>query len=224
MAINRTLTISNAPTRTGSIETCVYSGAAAQLISRSSVADLPHVSGVEEHPSFSGIMRDSENLWPLSGEITCTYTWSEEDNTDVLASLSDWESLANRADTTISIDKDARQASLVINGDYNHSDWVSHPAKWIPKSATAVATAERSSKIVCITRRENPELWTCEYLCISEGSSKQITKEGTECFLFISGNATVGSTNITANEVVKMSSSSVTLSATDRCVVVRLYK
>jgi hypothetical protein len=206
------------------LKTCVYTGAALQAISRSAISDLPHVGSGQDHPTLAGVIRDSETLFPLSGEISCVYTWDAADDTQVAASISDWRALVERADTTVTVDQSARQATVVINGDYNHNDWVSHPTKWILKSPNAAATASRASKILCIERLVDENDWTLEYLCVPASGTKQITKEGTDCYLFVSGAATIGSTSIDAGETVAMNSPTATITATDRCVVIRVYK
>lgn len=224
MAINHTFQSTNGETVGSKLKTFTYTSSGSAQISRSELTDLPYVGDGEAHPTLGGVIRDSETLWPISGSIACVYNWSAAEDADVSASISGWRSLVERADTTVTVDLAARQATVTIDGDYNHADWVSHPTKWILNSGTATASTSAGAKIVCIERLVNQDDWTLEYLCVAAGSTKQITKEGTDCYLFVSGAATIGSTSIDAGDTVAMSSSSATITATDRCVVVRAYK
>lgn len=224
MPINHTFESTNQKSVGSKLTTFIYETSSSAQISRSELTDLPYVGDGEKHPTYSGVIRDSETLWPISGSIACVYNWSAAEDTEVAASISNWRSLVERADTTVTVDLAARQATVTINGDYDHADWVSHPTKWILNSGTATASTSAGAKIVCISRMVDQGEWTLEYLCVAAGSTKQITKEGTDCYLFISGAATIGSTSIDAGETVAMSSSSAIITAIDRCVVVRAYK
>jgi hypothetical protein len=224
MAISHNLNIKDAEYVASKLNIIYYDGAVSQQVSRDDITELPHVTGEDPHATLAGIVRDGENLWPVSGEVTCTYTWSEDNHDDIVSSLSSWKTLLSRSDVTVTTDAANRTASVVVDADYDHSDWIGHPVPWVPKATSAVAAVSQAAKFVCIEKTVDIDDWTIEYLTVDAGSSKLISKQGTTCYLFVSHDATLGSTNVNAGDTVLLSSSNINVIATSRTTIIRMYK
>lgn len=214
-------TLFEQPNVDGNIELTVTELDSETRLTRFQSNDVLHHEAKVLHPDHSGVMKGGGSLFPVSGEMTVTWYWSEAENSDTANSLDAWKAMVDRADITISEDLENRQVSATINGDYNHSDWVSHPFEYVPNSSAGRLTGS-NSVIACLTRLSDPTSWTTQYK--HSDAATTITKSGTTCYVYCSAPVTVGGTEYPAHKLFNLTSDSVTITPEGRCLFVKVSK
>jgi hypothetical protein len=214
-------TLSKARNIDGMLEVIVSRLTTSYSLNRLQPQDVLHHEAKVIHPEHAGIMSGGGSLFPISGAMSVTWGWSEADDTTVKASMSDWEAMIARPDITVTKDLDNRQVTATIDGDYNHSDWVSHPFEYVPLSTTGQLGGDNSD-VVCISRLIDPTGWSTQY--IHSDSSVTVDKAGTDCYVYCSSPVSVSGTNYDAHKVFNLTSESVVITPESRCLFVRVSK
>lgn len=191
----------------------------------SSNAEIPHNDGITvSHPTISGLQRSGENHILTSGTITVVWTLAENITSQQITNYTTW--LASDMPTaTITHDSTENTITMVYTAEYGQTSFKSLPVSYSPLRTNAKMTFSTGSDFACFLRTDgSPDSWTVDYRDIAASGSATIDKEGTHCYVFFSEAVTVGSNTRNAYELYKITSSSITASATTACKVIRLYR
>lgn len=190
---------------------------------RSAARDIYHIENKIFHDIYSGVIKGGTSLFPFEGEISITWSIEESDVTTVKSDLASWKALVSRPDVTITEDWTANTVTAVVNANYDHGSWVSHPFVYVPLSSTArIDAGNNGAKIVCVMRLVDVDNWSVEYRTIS--STETIAKSGEECYVFLSADHIINGTEYAGYTVKKLTSASVDVTPTGRCTVIKVYK
>lgn len=214
-------TLSSARNIDGMLEVTVSRLMTDYSLNRVQPQDVVHHEAKVLHPEHAGIMSGGGSLFPVSGTMSVTWGWAEADDPAVLASMSDWEAMIARPDITVTKDLDNRQVTATVDGDYNHSDWVSHPFEYVPLSTTGQLGGD-GSDVVCISRLTDPTDWSTQY--IHSDAAVTVDRVGANCYVYCSSPVSVGGTDYEAHKVFNLTSDSVVITPESRCLFVRVSK
>ena len=224
MAINKdTNIVENHANIDNKIGVTVHEWSADHYFERSTAQDVYHVEAKVVHDTYGGIMKGGTSLFPFEGEITVTWSIQDADVDTVKADIANWKSMVDRGDVTVSEDWTENTVMATLNADYDHSDWVAHPFAYVPLSSYArIDAGANGASIACIMRLTDIDSWTVEYKTIN--SQETIAKSGTDCYVFFSAGCNIGGTDCDAYSIKKLNSSSVDVTPTGRCTVIKVYK
>lgn len=201
----------------------VHDWSANHYFERTAAQDIYHVEAKVLHDTYGGVIKGGMSLFPFEGEISITWNIEDIDVDTVKADLSSWKSMVDREDVSISEDWTANTVTATVNADHNHSEWVSHPFAYVPLSNSArIDAGDSGAKIACVMRLVDVDDWAVEYKTIS--SEETITKSGSDCYVFFSTDYSINGTDYDAYTVKRLTSSSVDVTPTGRCTVIKIYK
>ena len=224
MAIAKQTTIaSNNLNIDNKIGVTVHDWASGDFFERSTAQDIYHVEAKVGHDTYGGIIKGGTSLFPFEGEISITWSVEASDVATVKSDLASWKALVSRSDITITEDWTANTVTATVNADFDHGSWVSHPFPYVPLSNTVrIDAGSNGAKIACIMRLADVNDWSVEYKTIN--SIETIAKSGTECYIFLSSDYSIGDTDYDAYTVSNLTSASVDVTPTGRCTVIKVYK
>lgn len=224
MAISKQTTIaSNRVNIDDKIGVTVHDWASGDFFERSTAQDIYHVEAKVAHDDYAGIIKGGTSLFPFEGALSITWSIEAHDVETVKADLASWKSLVSRPDVTFTEDWTANTVTATVNADYDHGSWVSHPFPYVPLSNGArIDAGSNGAKIACVIRLAYLGDWSVEYKTIS--STETITKSGTECYIFLSSDYSIGGVDYDAYTVSNLTSASVDVTPTGRCTVIKVYK
>lgn len=205
--------------------------AANSYMGRTNLADVPH-NGEQYvgHPTIDGLYRSGENYLLTEGSIALVYTLDGMCNAQQRANFLAWtqsndDGAVDITGATYTYDADADTMTMLYTVEYGTLTWSRLPCLYGPKSSGARMTFDQGSTLACFLRIDGePEEWTVRYRDIPANTTAVIDKTNTNTYVFFTKPVTKDGTQLNKHQFYKVTSSSITVSASEDCKVVRLSR
>lgn len=188
------------------------------FVGREGVDEIPHANGnPDDHPTLNKVKRAGSNYILSKGIITVYADWEGDtdppSSDDVDAYISHLQSrnfsqpAKNVVKTDTRLEFDFTADKEITGGPYEMFDWN------IKSSRAGIIIKDPDTYLACILRLgDNPFDWTFSDYIVKAGETLSISKQGTECYLFICGPSfIIGDTILQDKSVKKLTSSNASI-------------
>jgi hypothetical protein len=192
------------------------SSAIGSVIGRDNIDTVPHGNGnPDDHPTLNKVKRAGANYILGRGTINLCFDWEGDNDppnsNDVDAFIEHLQSrnysmsVNNIVKTDTNITFDLSSDMSQTGGPYDIFDWA------IKANCAKVTVKDSDTYLACILRLgDTPLDWSFNDYIIGAGDTLDISKQGTECYLFICGSSfIIGDNTLADKSLKKLTSSSV---------------
>lgn len=205
---------------------------AGRHMTRDSQNDVAHNEGQEvPHPSLPGVLKSGEHHILVKGGCSIVSDLNAAVTAEQVQGYLDHfesndENMRDANGAVLSYNATDHQLTVSYDVEFGQPNWRVLPMLWVPKTDVgSINFTGESNSLLCFTRVDGePSAWTIRYRDVQAGQSADLAKDGNICYMIFSEPVTVGSQTLDAFVAYKITSSSISISATNDTKVVRLHR
>lgn len=202
-----------------------------QYMHRTTTEDIAHSNEqMIAHPTIDGLYLSGESHLLTEGSVAVEYRLGGLCSAQQRANYMAWtqsndDGAVDAAGGTYTYDAAEDKITLVYTVEFGTLTWSRLPCSYGPLSTKAGMVFNEGATLVCCLRVDGePDAWTVRYRDIPANTTAVIDKTDTNTYVFFTQPVTKDGTQLNKFQLYKITSSSITVSASQNCKVVRFTR